>query len=51
MAYIQPTEYIRGDYSTFYFNLQDDEKDLYLLRKERIYDISLLEVMTQQAES
>lgn len=45
MAYYPPPDYNTGAYSTLYYLISDEERDLYAIRKSRKVDLPLNEVM------
>ena len=45
LAYDPPQDYNTGAYSTLYYIVSEEERDLYAIRKKRKYDFPLLEVM------
>jgi hypothetical protein len=45
IAYEAPPEYATGAYSTLYYIITEDERELYGIRKNRKFDVPIIEVM------
>jgi len=45
LAYYPPPDYNTGRYSTLYYLISDEERDLYAMRKQRNTDLPLNEVL------
>jgi len=49
-AYIEPPEYRTGEYSTLYYLITEEEKELYAIRKNRSINKPLSEIMQKVCE-